>query len=147
VVAAKSVRATDIGHRWEWTAVQAPDVAEAITLRTPQIEKLYAPSLPRLLSQQSWWLTPLEWMWSAHTTAQTSTKPTNSLCPPNKRGNVVTAAKDSVAVNKGECWSVRLANVNRVYLRASAHGKYLRSRNPTEAICTFLLLSFLLFCY
>lgn len=72
------------------------------------------------------------------------TKPTNSLCPPNKRGNVVTAAKDSVAVNKGECWSVRLANVNRVYLRASAHGKYLRSRNPTEAICTFSL-SFLFF--
>ena len=54
---------------------------------------------------------------------------------------MVTAAKDSVAVNKGECWSVRLANVNRVYLRASAHGKYLRSRNLTETFCTRLALS------
>ncbi len=50
MVAAKSARATDISHRWEWTVVQAPDVAEAITLRTPQIEKLYAPPPPRLTS-------------------------------------------------------------------------------------------------
>jgi hypothetical protein len=44
----------------------------------------------------------------------------------------VTAGKELVAISKGEWWSVGLANVNRVYLRGAAHGKYIRSRGIND---------------
>jgi hypothetical protein len=101
VATAQSVRMSDMS-KWEWSSVQVLD-PEGMVLR---------------LSQTS------------NKRSSSNNRSTPFLGPLGKRTNVVGALKDSAVPKprKGEYWSVRLANVNRTYLRSIASGKYLRSR-------------------